>query len=222
MSVTKVAPGTTRLGWIGTGVMGQSMCSHLLAKGFAVTVYNRSRGKAQPLLDRGAAWGASPRQIAQQSDVVFAIVGFPRDVREVFLGAEGALAGSRAGTILVDMTTSEPSLAVEIYNAAKAKGVHAIDAPVSGGDVGAREARLSIMIGGDREVVTALQPCWEAMGKTIIHQGGPGAGQHTKAVNQTLIASNMIGVCEALLYAHRAGLDLNTVMQSVTPGAAGS
>src|SRR5215207_6541447 len=139
MSVTKVAPGTTRLGWIGTGVMGQSMCSHLLAKGFAVSVYNRSRGKAQPLLDRGAAWGASPRQIAQQSDVVFAIVGFPRDVREVFLGAEGALAGSRAGTILVDMTTSEPSLAVEIYNAAKAKGVHAIDAPVSGGDVGARE-----------------------------------------------------------------------------------
>ena len=222
MPVTQVVPGTTRLGWIGTGVMGQSMCSHLIAKGFAVTVYNRSRGKAQPLLDRGASWGASPRQVAQQSDVVFAIVGFPRDVREVFLGAEGALAGSRAGTVLVDMTTSEPSLAVEIYNAAKAKGVHAIDAPVSGGDVGAREARLSVMIGGDREVVQALQPCWEAMGKTIIHQGGPGAGQHTKAVNQTLIASNMIGVCEALLYAFKAGLDLPTVLQSVAPGAAGS
>jgi 3-hydroxyisobutyrate dehydrogenase len=202
--------------------MGQSMCSHLIAKGFAVTVYNRSRNKAQPLIDRGAAWGATPRQVAQQSDVVFAIVGFPRDVREVFLGADGALAGSRPGTILVDMTTSEPSLAVEIYNAAKSKGVHAIDAPVSGGDVGAREARLSIMIGGDREVVEALQPCWEAMGKTIIHQGGPGAGQHTKMVNQTLIASNMIGVCEALLYAYKAGLDLPTVLQSVAPGAAGS
>jgi 3-hydroxyisobutyrate dehydrogenase len=219
---SKVAPGTTRLGWIGTGVMGQNMCGHLLAKGFAVTVFNRSRAKAQSLLDKGAAWGATPKQVAQQSDVVFAIVGFPRDVREVFLGSEGALAGSRAGNVLVDMTTSEPSLAVEIYDAAKAKGVAAIDAPVSGGDVGAREARLSIMIGGDRDAVDALQPCWEAMGKTIIHQGGPGAGQHTKMVNQTLIASNMIGVCEALLYAYKAGLDLPTVLQSVAPGAAGS
>jgi 3-hydroxyisobutyrate dehydrogenase len=222
MSVTKVAPGTTRLGWIGTGVMGSSMCSHLLAKGFAVTVYNRSRSKAQPLLDKGATWGNTPRLVAQQSDVVFAIVGFPRDVREVFLGADGALAGARAGNVLVDMTTSEPSLAVEIYQAAKGKGVFAIDAPVSGGDVGARDARLSIMIGGDRDAVDALQPCWEAMGKTIIHQGGPGAGHHTKMVNQTLIASNMIGVCEALLYAYKAGLDLPTVLQSVAPGAAGS
>jgi len=222
MAVAKVAPGTTKLGWIGTGVMGQSMCSHLLAKGFAVTVYNRSRGKAQPLLDKGASWGNTPRQVAQQSDVVFAIVGFPRDVREVFLGGDGALAGAKAGNVLVDMTTSEPSLAVEIYEAAKAKGVAAIDAPVSGGDVGAKEARLSIMIGGDRDAVDALQPCWEAMGKTIIHQGGPGAGQHTKMVNQTLIASNMIGVCEALLYAYKAGLDLPTVLQSVAPGAAGS
>jgi 3-hydroxyisobutyrate dehydrogenase len=222
MTVAKVAPGTTRLGWIGTGVMGQSMCSHLLAKGFPVTVYNRSRGKAQGLLDKGASWASTPKQVAQQSDVVFAIVGFPRDVREVFLGAEGALAGSKAGSVLVDMTTSEPSLAQEIYSAAKAKGVSAIDAPVSGGDVGAKEARLSIMIGGDRDGVEALQPCWEAMGKTIIHQGGPGAGQHTKMVNQTLIASNMIGVCEALLYAYKAGLDLPTVLQSVAPGAAGS
>ncbi len=222
MSASKVAPGTTRLGWIGTGVMGQSMCGHLLAKGFAVTVYNRSRDKAQPLLDKGASWAGTPKQVAQQSDVVFAIVGFPRDVREVFLGSEGALAGSKAGNVLVDMTTSEPSLAVEIYSAAKAKGVAAIDAPVSGGDVGAKEARLSIMIGGDRDAVEALQPCWEAMGKTIIHQGPAGAGQHTKAVNQTLIATNMIGVCEALLYAYKAGLDLPTVLQSVAPGAAGS
>jgi 3-hydroxyisobutyrate dehydrogenase len=222
MSVTKVAPGTTRLGWIGTGVMGQSMCSHLIAKGFAMTVFNRSRAKAQPLLDRGAAWGSSPRQVAEKSDVVFAIVGFPRDVREVFLGTDGALAGSNSGNILVDMTTSEPSLAAEIYEAAKAKGVFAVDAPVSGGDVGAREARLSIMIGGDKEVVDALGPCWEAMGKTIIHQGPAGAGQHTKMVNQILIATNMIGVCEALLYGYKAGLDLPTVLQSVAPGAAGS
>ena len=222
MSVKAVAAGSTRLGWIGTGVMGRSMCGHLMAKGFSMTVYNRSKAKAQPLLDRGAAWADSPRQVAEQSDVVFAIVGFPQDVREVFLGPEGALAGSKPGNILVDMTTSEPSLAVEIYQAAKAKGVYAVDAPVSGGDIGAREARLSIMIGGDQEVVEALRPCWEAMGKTIVYQGGPGAGQHTKMTNQIVIATNMIGVCEGLLYAYKAGLNLQTVMQSITPGAAGS
>ena len=138
------------------------------------------------------------------------------------LGDHGALAGTKPGTILVDMTTSEPSLAVEIATAAKAKGVHAVDAPVSGGDVGAREARLSIMIGGDKEVVEALRPCWEAMGKTIVHQGPAGAGQHTKMVNQILIATGMIGVCEALLYGYKAGLNLETVMQSVSSGAAGS
>ena len=185
MSVPSIVPGSTRLGWIGTGVMGQSMCGHLMSKGFSVTVYNRSKQKAEPLLDRGAAWADSPKSVAQKSDVVFAIVGFPRDVREVFLGQDGALAGSKAGSILVDMTSSEPSLAMEIYEAAKSRGVYAVDAPVSGGDVGAREARLSIMIGGDAQVVKALHPCWEAMGKTIIHQGGPGAGQHTKVVNQT-------------------------------------
>jgi 3-hydroxyisobutyrate dehydrogenase len=173
-------------------------------------------------LSQGAAWAASPRELAQQCDVVFSIVGYPRDVREVLIGAEGALAGAKPGTVLVDMTTSEPSLAVEIYEAAQARGVHSVDAPVSGGDIGAREARLSIMIGGDVEVVTALQPCFEAMGKTIVHQGGPGAGQHTKMVNQTLIAAGMISVCEALLYAKKAGLNLETVLQSVTPGAAGS
>jgi 3-hydroxyisobutyrate dehydrogenase len=222
MPTPKIIPGSTKLGWIGTGVMGQSMCSHLMAKGFSMTVYNRSKSKAQPLVDRGAAWGDTPEQVAAKSDVVFAIVGFPKDVREVFLGKQGALAGAKPGTVLVDMTTSEPSLAVEIFEAAKAKGVHAVDAPVSGGDIGAREARLSIMIGGDKGVVEALQPCWETMGKTIIHQGGPGAGQHTKMVNQTLIATGMIGVCEALLYAYKAGLDLPTVLQSVAPGAAGS
>jgi 3-hydroxyisobutyrate dehydrogenase len=222
MATKRITPGETRIGWIGLGVMGSSMCGHLIAKGFAATVYTRTKEKASGLMSRGAAWAGSPREVAQQSDVVFSIVGFPSDVREVMLGAQGALAGCKPGNVLVDMTTSEPSLAVEIHKAALAKGVHSVDAPVSGGDVGAREARLSIMIGGDGEVVEALQPCWEAMGKTIIHQGGAGAGQHTKMANQILIASNMIGVCEALLYAFRAGLDLNTVMQSVTPGAAGS
>ena len=218
----KIAPGETKIGWIGLGVMGSSMCGHLVDKGFAATVYTRTKSKADALLAKGATWAATPKAVAEQSDVIFAIVGFPSDVREVMLGDEGALSGSKSGNILVDMTTSEPSLAIEIAEAAKAKSVHSVDAPVSGGDVGAKEARLSIMIGGDKEIVDALQPCWEAMGKTIVHQGAAGAGQHTKMVNQTLIASNMIGVCEALLYAHQAGLNLETVMQSVASGAAGS
>ncbi len=222
MSQIVVEPGTTRIGWIGTGVMGSSMCGHLMAAGFSATVYNRSRDKADELVAQGAQWADSPRAVAEQSDIIFTIVGFPADVRAVVLGDDGCLAGGEAGNVLVDMTTSEPSLAVEIAEAATAKGMHSVDAPVSGGDVGAKEARLSIMIGGEKEVVDALQPCWDAMGKTIVHQGGPGAGQHTKMVNQTLIATNMIGVCEALLYGHQAGLDLPTVMESVASGAAGS
>lgn len=223
MAVAKVVPGKTRLGWIGTGVMGVSMCGHLIDKGFAMTVYNRSRGpRSESLLAKGARWADTPKAAAEAADVVFTIVGYPSDVRQVMLGADGALAGAKPGAILVDMTTSEPNLAVEIAATAKAKGVHSVDAPVSGGDIGAREARLSIMIGGEKEVVDALTPCWEAMGKTIIHQGGPGAGQHTKMANQILIATNMIGVCESLLYGYKAGLDLTTMLQSVSPGAAGS
>ena len=178
--------------------------------------------RIQSVLAKGAKWAGSPAALAEASDVVFAIVGFPSDVRQVMLGDDGALAGSKPGDVLVDMTTSEPKLAVEIYNSARSQGVHSIDAPVSGGDVGAKEARLSIMIGGDKEIVEALAPCWNAMGKTIVHQGGPGAGQHTKMVNQVLIATNMIGVCEALLYGFKAGLDLPTVLKSVGSGAAGS
>jgi 3-hydroxyisobutyrate dehydrogenase len=217
-----ISPETTRVGWIGTGVMGTSMCQHVLSAGFPVTAYNRSRNKLKPVLQAGATEAGSPREVAQASDVIFSIVGFPRDVREVTLGAEGALAGAKAGSVLVDMTTSEPALALEIFEAARAKGVQSVDAPVSGGDVGAREARLSIMIGGETPVVEALRPLFEVMGKTIIHQGPPGAGQHTKMVNQILIATNMIGVCEALLYGYKAGLDLTTVLQSVGSGAAGS
>jgi 3-hydroxyisobutyrate dehydrogenase len=198
------------------------MCGHVLEAGFTVTVHSRTREKAEELLRRGAAWGETPKAVAQASDVVFTMVGYPSDVRSVFLGEEGVLAGCRAGNVIVDMTTSQPSLAAEIAEAAAAVGATSIDAPVSGGDVGAREARLSIMIGGDEETVEALMPCWREMGKTIVHQGGPGAGQHTKMVNQVVIASNMIGVCEGLLYAYRAGLDLETVMESVGSGAAAS
>jgi 3-hydroxyisobutyrate dehydrogenase len=224
MPFAKAEPGKTRIGWIGTGVMGRWMCGHAIAKGYRATIHNRSKDKpdVKALLDQGAKWVDSPKQVAEQSDVVFAIVGFPKDVREVFLGPQGALAGSKAGTILVDMTTSEPSLAQEIYAAAKANGVFSLDAPVSGGDVGAKNAALSIMIGGDREVVDAVTPIFECMGKTIVHQGPPGAGQHPKMVNQILIASNMVAVCEGLLYGYKAGLDLETVFKSVSVGAAGS
>ncbi len=222
MSFPPAKPGQTRIGWVGTGVMGRWMCQHLVTKGYTATVYNRSPEKAQPLVDAGAVLAATPQAVAERSDVVFAIVGFPRDVREVFLGPQGALGGIKPGGVLVDMTTSEPSLAQEIYAAAKAKGVGAVDAPVSGGDVGAKNAALSIMVGGDADAVEAVKPLLECMGKTIVHQGPTGAGQHTKMVNQVLIAGNMIGLCEALLYGHKAGLDLKTVLQSVGGGAAAS
>lgn len=217
-----ITPESTRIGWIGTGVMGSSMCKHLLAAGYRVTAYNRTRAKLAGVLEAGAAEAASPKAVAEASDVIFSIVGYPQDVRETSLGPDGSLAGAKPGSILVDMTTSEPALAIEIHEKARARGVESVDAPVSGGDVGAREARLSIMIGGEPEPVQRLQPLFQLMGKTIVHQGPPGAGQHTKVVNQILIASNMIGVCEALLYGYKAGLDLATVLQSVGTGAAGS
>ena len=211
-----------RLGWIGLGVMGGSMCTHLLRAGYPLTVHTRTRAKAAAQLAAGAAWADSPRAVALASDVVFTMVGFPRDVRDVVLGENGVLAGLRAGGILVDMTTSEPSLAVELAEAARAGGAWAVDAPVSGGDVGAREARLSIMVGGNADAIAVVRPALEALGRTIVHHGGPGTGQHAKLVNQTLIASNMVGVCEGLLYAQRAGLDPERVLASVSGGAAGS
>ena len=215
-------PGSTKVGWIGTGVMGSSMCGHLMAAGFEATVYNRTPARYAGLIERGAKAASSPAEVAAASDVIFSIVGYPSDVRAVTLGPDGTLAGAKPGSVLVDMTTSDPALAVEIFEAAKAEGIDAVDAPVSGGDIGAKEARLSIMIGGEPAVVESLRPFFEVMGKTIVHQGAAGAGQHTKMVNQILIASGMIGVCEALLYGYKAGLDLPTVLQSVGSGAAGS
>ncbi len=218
----QVSPAETRLGWIGTGVMGRSMCGHLIQAGFRMSVYNRSPEKCKPLVDMGATIQDSPQAVATNSDIVFSIVGFPSDVSEIYLGERGIFAGARAGQIFVDMTTSQPSLAKRIAERALQLGAAALDAPVSGGDIGAKEARLSIMVGGDQSAFEALMPCWDRMGKTIVYQGGPGAGQHTKMVNQVLIATNMIGVCESLLYAHRAGLDVETVLKSVSSGAAGS
>ena len=222
MAIEKAQSGKTRIGWVGTGVMGRSMCGHLIKAGYQATIYTRSKDKAADLIAAGAKWVDSPKAVAEASDVVFAIVGFPKDVREVFLGEKGLLAGSKQGNIMVDMTTSDPSLAAEIYQTAKTKGVHSLDAPVSGGDIGARNAALSIMVGGDAEAFAAVQPLFECMGKTIVHQGAAGAGQHTKMVNQILIASGMIAVCEGMLYAYKSGLDAKTVLQSVTVGAAGS
>jgi 3-hydroxyisobutyrate dehydrogenase len=222
MKIASVVPGTTRIGWIGLGVMGRSMAANLLDAGYAVTAYTRTPAAAEPVLAKGAVWAGSPAAVAAASDVIISIVGFPADVREVILGPDGVLAGASEVAVIVDMTTSEPALAIEIADAAVAMGVASIDAPVSGGDVGAREGRLSIMAGGDEEVFSALTPLWDVMGATTVLQGGPGAGQHTKMVNQTLIAGAMIGVCEALLYAYRAGLDPATVLESVGSGAAGS
>ncbi|RME93885.1 MAG: NAD(P)-dependent oxidoreductase, partial [Verrucomicrobia bacterium] len=209
------------IGWIGTGVMGAPMAGHLLAKGHRLTVYSRTRSKARELLDRGARWADTPAAVARESQVVFTMVGFPNDVEEVYFGEQGVLAGVQPGAVLVDMTTTKPELARRIAEAAAAKGAHAVDAPVSGGDVGARNATLTIMIGGEPEVVQALQPLFAVLGKTIVHEGPAGAGQHTKMCNQIVIAGTMIGVCESLLYAYRAGLDPTTVLQAISGGAAG-
>jgi len=211
-----------RVGWIGTGVMGASMCGHVLDAGYPVTVHTRTEARARDLLERGATWADSPAAVGQSSEIICTIVGFPKDVRDVLLGPEGVIANAPKGSTVVDLTTTEPSLAVEIYEAAQSRGVDAIDAPVSGGDIGARNGALSIMVGGDKEAIERATPIFECFGKTIVHQGGAGAGQHTKMVNQILIATGMIGVCEALLYGYRAGLDLETVLESVGGGAAGS
>ena len=211
-----------RIGWIGTGVMGQSMCGHLMNAGHRLTVYNRTRDKAAALLDQGAAWADTPAAVAQASDIVFTMVGFPDDVHEVVLGDAGVLAGASAGDTIVDMTTSSPDLARSIDRACAKKDVRALDAPVSGGDIGAREATLAIMIGGDQPVFDAIQPLFDIMGKTISLMGSAGAGQHTKMTNQILIAGTMIGVVESLLYAQKAGMDAHQVIDVIGKGAASS
>ncbi|MCA9291453.1 MAG: NAD(P)-dependent oxidoreductase [Phycisphaerales bacterium] len=211
-----------RVGWIGTGVMGASMARHVLDAGHTLVVHTRTPARAAPLLEAGATWADTPASAADGADVVVSIVGYPDDVRATHLGPSGTLAADRLPRFLVDMTTSRPSLAAEIQAAARAKGVGAIDAPVSGGDVGARNATLSIMVGGDEADVDAVRPLLARLGGNVVRQGGPGAGQHTKMVNQILIASGMMGVCEGLLYAAAAGLDPSTVIASVGAGAAGS
>ena len=199
------------------------MPAHSSSKGYKATVYNRSKDKAEAAARRrGRAGPIRPQQLAEQSDVVFAIVGFPKDVREVFLGSRGRLAGSKPGTIADRHDHQRADAGQGDLRRRQGQGRAQLDAPVSGGDVGAKNAALSIMVGGDADVIEAVKPLLECMGKTIVHQGGAGAGQHTKMVNQILIAGNMVGVCEALLYAYKAGLDPKTVLQSVGGGAAAS
>ena len=200
--------------------MGFAMAGHLLAKGHALTVFSRTRSKAEGLLQQGARWADSPARVADESDVVFTMVGFPRDVSDVYLGEAGLVQQARAGMVFVDMTTAPPSLAGTIAEAVEARDAQFLDAPVSGGDVGARNASLSIMVGGEPHVVEAIRPLFESLGRTIIHQGATGAGQHAKLCNQITIAGTMIGVCESLLYGYRAGLNLETMLQSIKGGAA--
>jgi 3-hydroxyisobutyrate dehydrogenase len=212
----------THIGWIGLGVMGGSMCGHLCSAGYPMTVHTRTTAKAEAVRKQGAVWADTVAQVVESSDIVFTMLGYPADVRAVYLGETGLIQNARAGTILIDMTTSEPTLAVEIAQHGEQCGLLTIDAPVSGGDIGAREGTLSIMLGGPEQVCRELHPLWQILGKTVVYQGSPGMGQHTKMVNQTLIASGMVGICEALLYAYRAGLNLQTVLESVASGAAGS
>ncbi|ULL16675.1 NAD(P)-dependent oxidoreductase [Paenibacillus sp. H1-7] len=210
------------IGFIGTGVMGTSMVKNLIRAGYKVHVYSRTKARTDDLVGLGALWQNSPAELARTVDVVISMVGYPHDVEEVYLSERGVLQNAKPGTYLVDMTTSSPTLAKRIEHEAKLKHCHSLDAPVSGGDVGARDAKLSIMVGGEADVFDAVMPVFQALGTNIVYQGMAGAGQHTKMCNQIAIASNMMGVCEALAYAKKAGLDQSTVLKSIESGAAGS
>lgn len=218
----KIRAEQTKIGFIGTGVMGKSMASHIHQAGYSLNVYTRTREKAEELERNGARWCSSAKEIAAVSDVIITIVGYPKDVETIYLADDGILAGCKAGNIVIDMTTSSPSLARKICEEAKRISVSALDAPVSGGDIGAREAVLSIMVGGEQEIFKKTRVLFELMGKNIVYQGAAGSGQHCKMANQIAIASNMMGVCEAIRYAEKAGLEPETVLESITTGAAGS
>ena len=213
---------TEKIGFIGTGVMGNSMAFHLMRAGYDVHLYTRTKSKAENLLEHGAVWEESVADLAQHTDIIITMIGTPQDVESVYFGAEGILENARANAYVIDMTTSKPSLAKKIYDAAKEKNIHALDAPVSGGDIGAREASLTIMVGGDAVDFEAMEEIFEIMGENIVHQGDAGAGQYTKLANQIAIAPGMIGLAEALVFSKNAGLDQTTVLQSISAGAAGS
>lgn len=211
-----------KIGFIGLGVMGASMAKNLIARGHELSVFTRTRSKAESVLAEGARWKESPAEVAEESETIITIVGYPRDVEEVYFGSRGILSTVREGSLLIDMTTSSPALAERIADAAAERGVLALDAPVSGGDIGARKGTLSIMVGGSEEAFSRGKPIFEILGGNVVHQGGPGAGQHTKMCNQIAIAGTMLGMSEALSYARRSGLDAETVLKSISGGAAAS
>jgi len=210
------------IGFIGVGVMGKSMVRNLMKNGFEVSIYARTKAKVTDILAEGALWCDSIAQCAQGKDAVITIVGYPKDVEEVYFGQGGILENASAGCVLIDMTTTSPQLSVKIEQAAKEKGLKALDAPVSGGDVGAKNGTLSIMVGGEKETYTQCLPIFQAMGTNIIYEGKAGAGQHTKMANQIALGGAIAGVCEALTYAKKVGLDLQTMLDSISKGAAGS
>lgn len=208
-----------KIGFIGTGVMGSSMASHLIEAGYELSVYTRTKEKAQGLMSTGAKWFDTPKELTANVDVVITIVGYPQDVEQVYLGEDGVFESLREGQVIIDMSTSTPSLAVELYNKAKELGAFSLDAPVSGGDIGARNATLTIMVGGDEAAFAKCLPIFEKMGTNVVLQGGAGSGQHTKMANQISIAGAIAGACEAIAYAENAGLDPKKVLQSVTAGS---
>lgn len=210
------------IGFIGIGVMGKSMARNLMKAGYKVNVYNRTKEKTTELLTEGATWQNSPKEIAESSNVIITMLGYPKDVEEIYFGNQGLIENSKLGTYLIDMTTSSPLLAKQIAQVAQSNGLYTLDAPVSGGDIGAREAKLSIMVGGDEKAYNAIKPIFEVLGTNIQHLGLAGAGQDTKMCNQIAIASNMMGVCEAMVYAKKVGLDPTKVLGSIATGAAGS
>lgn len=218
----KEANTQARIGFIGSGVMGKSMASHLLKAGYPLSIYTRTQSKAKDLLAHGARWADTVKELTEQSDVIISIVGYPQDVKALYLGQDGIIKNGCKGKLLIDMTTSCPALAKTINEHAQTQGMDALDAPVSGGDKGAQAGTLSIMVGGDKPTFQKAEPLFKIMGKNVVHQGPAGSGQHTKMANQIAIASGMLGVCEALAYAKKSGLDLKAVLKSIESGAAGS
>ena len=218
--MNKILPDKPVIGWIGTGVMGNSMLSHLIDKGYETCVFTRTREKADPVISKGSRWCSSIPALCERAELIFTMVGFPVDVRQVYLSPDGLLNNARKGSVLIDMTTTSPGIAIEIYETAASKKMHFLDAPVSGGDVGARNATLSIMVGGEHPVFEAVEPYFAILGKKIIYQGKAGSGMHTKMCNQIQIAGTMIGMCECLLYGYKAGLDLQVMLSSISGGAA--
>ncbi|MFC4653151.1 NAD(P)-dependent oxidoreductase [Lactococcus nasutitermitis] len=210
----------TKIGFIGTGVMGAAIAGHLLTAGNELYVYNRTKSKTDELVANGAIYCNTPKDVAEQSEIIFSMVGYPKDVHEIYFGENGALKAEVSGKIFVDMTTSEPALAVEIYEAAKKLGAESLDAPVSGGDIGAKNATLTVMVGGDEATYNQVLPYFEIAGKTIMLQGGAGAGQHTKMANQIGIAGTMTAMSELMVYADKAGLDMDKVLTTLGGGGA--